>query len=136
MPENKYVIPDGMWNAARLAMTGGVYLEVNSQAEDTLRKVLHAAIWWLVENPIVPDEKQVEDMRHGYEMQASFGVTPIWAYAPIEWQRRMFLAPEPKMHPKLEMLINECQEAGWEKQHIETLRYVFNDAYQRGKEGR
>jgi len=95
--EKKYVVPD----AAKQYCRNVLHARWNYQAEpfpdinDTYWvnewALLEAFVCWLSENPIVPTDAQVEEMRIKL-----VPVHPHWANIVAEWQRRMFVAPEPK----------------------------------------
>ena len=88
----KIIIPEGMlkaaqYNAERQRYFGNpvVYVE--------------PALRWLSENPIVPNLEEVSEM---YKINRFHGIDkPLQVYGDIavEWQRRMFLAPNPPPDP-------------------------------------
>jgi hypothetical protein len=55
-------------------------------------KILEAALRWLSENPRVPTDAQIEDMKIKL-----VPVHPHWSNIVAEWQRRMFIAPDPEV---------------------------------------
>lgn len=61
--------------------------------------VLEAALRWLTANPIVPTEEQFQQMCRDYHNEFC-GEPPVGMtqghYLPVEWQRRMFIVPEPE----------------------------------------
>lgn len=61
--------------------------------ETRVREILQTSLAWLAENPIVPTEKQLSALSKGYPPRHE-ELRPLWFIA--EWQRRMFLAPEPE----------------------------------------
>lgn len=88
--DKKYVVPDGMRIAAG-GNTGGVDPEGY-----ILYLGLQGAIKWLSENPQMPTIKQLEEMWN--QIPESTANYPYWQKVRevmAEWQRRMFLAPEP-----------------------------------------
>jgi hypothetical protein len=102
MSEKRYVVPEGMLKAVMRQLNPNPSVVASSEAVavymDSLRGSLEAALRWLAENPIVPTEAQL------LKMQRERGLVPNgaldWTQAEtdwlIEWQRRMFLAPEPE----------------------------------------
>jgi hypothetical protein len=88
MSDRKIQVPDGMIDAVfhSQGMTAG--------HPATVRKNLEAAMRWLSENPIVPTEQQAWSMQDEYDsVKTKCSVQFFFA---VEWQRRMFLAPDPK----------------------------------------
>lgn len=126
MQDKKYLVPEGMLKAALAVPWSGRFTE----------DALLAAIHWLAENPIVPTPKQREALTLEYSntSHALEGTSHQTAWLMMEWPRRMFLAPEPQVHPMLVMLVKECEEAGWEREKVATLKGVFESAYRRGRE--
>jgi len=113
----KIVVPDGMLTAAMQA------IGIPEQYKQThqVNKALEAALRWLSENPIVPTldkfgPMQIDMRRSGLEC------TP-WNVA-IEWQRRMFLAPEETLPSELIDIIHGKNE--WSPADI-------LEAYRRGQ---
>jgi len=113
--------------------------------EDRVDSVLRAALGWLADNPIVPSSIDVTEM---VEARAAFDRPPIapFFYA-VEWQRRMFLAPEPEV-PKVSDEEREIIDA-WLKRYQKNgqrVGLVGNamagdliqelEAYRRGREGK
>ena len=88
--ESRIVIPDGMLKAAEDAVTfdassNGIYLAIEG------------ALRWLSENPIVPTRQNLEDMRTDWEDTPEQNAEKVVLFLIYEWQRRMFLAPEPEV---------------------------------------
>lgn len=81
--EKKYVVPEGMLEAASNGWS--------PVQDNALRTRLEAALKWLAENPILPDEKQIANM-------GKFGME-YWLVRTIcrRWIEDMFLAPEPEV---------------------------------------
>lgn len=88
--EKRYLVPEGMMKAGFDSLLP-VEREQPMTAYGTF---LEAALRWLAENPIVPTQEQNDAMfDSGGDVDESDG----WIqYAAVEWQRRMFLAPEPE----------------------------------------
>ena len=91
--ESRIVIPDGMLKAAVDAAWGGP-IHVGGGALAGI--VLEAALRWLSENPIVPTRQNLEDMRTDWEDTPEQNAEKVVLFLIYEWQRRMFLAPEPE----------------------------------------
>ena len=91
--EKKIAIPEGMLEAAVAA----VKIPVSGQlARNQTHDILEAALRWLSENPIEPTQKQSRKLYADVPQGLLVDEVPSW-YA-VEWQRRMFLAPEPEVH--------------------------------------
>jgi len=112
MSKKRYIVPDGMYRAADEAITkarGSSPHIMGGHARDV---ALEAAVRWLAENPIVPTVEQSKSL---IEYQSGFGFShdktipevrtvtmhgsTMRDYAmliAVEWQRRMFLSPEPQ----------------------------------------
>lgn len=84
----KIQIPPAMLKAAG-ASTNGVDPEGY-----LIYCMLEAALRWLAENPIVPTEQQAYDIAM-QKSQFQFDPWELVRWGAVEWQRRMFLAPEP-----------------------------------------
>lgn len=82
MTDKKYVVPDGMMDAASR----------HCDSLTLLHASLEAAIRWLAENPIMPTMDQLNEMFK--KIDTGNGGTYIPSYLQ-EWQRMMFLSPEP-----------------------------------------
>ena len=84
--EKKYVVPEGMLRAAEESMRpiGGIPFAY-------IDRILEVAVRWLAENPIAPTKAQRESLNE-WLCGARGGERRD---AVVEWQRRMFLAPEP-----------------------------------------
>ncbi len=91
MGEKKIVVPEDMIRAA----CKGTFVGQDIRWSPTVcHRILESAMRWLSENPIVPTEAQTDAMAGHFSSDDSlFGTFARW-FA-VEWQRRMFLAPEP-----------------------------------------
>ena len=87
----RVIVPEGMVKAAIFAWR--LHPIRGYPPEDAVCKAVEAALRWLSENPIVPTMEQATEMSDSGHPCVLDGV---W-YA-TEWQRRMFLAPEPEVH--------------------------------------
>jgi hypothetical protein len=118
----KVKIPEGMKKAA-----GSAIKDIDPKCF-LVYPALEAALLWLSDNPIVPTHSQVQDI-------ASSNVYHTHDIAKWieEWQRRMFLDPEPE--PELKDLLfdaNPFPNTGAKHRHDESVR----EAYRRGKEAK
>jgi hypothetical protein len=104
--ENNIVVPEGMLNAF-LRMEN----HIGSKWDDrVLREMLSSALRWLSENPIMPTKEQCLEMTTT-NRRATFG-TDGWEWlkhGATEWQRRMFLAPEPELNPVAKRILDSMR---------------------------
>jgi len=86
----KIVMPEGMLKAA-MDSRMETYGHIAGWSEGMCSQVLRAALRWLSENPMVPTDEQMHQLR-----ASSTATIPanLWRDVVVEWQRRMFLAPE------------------------------------------
>jgi hypothetical protein len=118
--EKKYVVPEGMLQCAVEAMKepGGSKFRSTEQWAAT---GLEAAIRWLAENPIVPTKEQIDQIDYFLDGEPNF----VESHA-VEWQRRMFLAPEPEAPDAVKDLYDEAPPGG-------TAQKAIIEAYRRGQ---
>lgn len=98
MGEKKIVVPEGMLKAIAHA-----YYDNERQGPSMLslyecNRIGEAALRWISENPIVPTKEQVEAIWNS--LPDARGAYPYWDKTCRvfgEWQRRMFLDPEPEV---------------------------------------
>ena len=107
----KIIVPDGMLKAMNSAFDNG---------RRTTSLLGEAALLWLSENPVVPTHDQFDAMRGTYR--------DICA----EWQRRMFLAPEPEVPEEVKDLLWDGQ-TGEDEEHNRKIIEAFN---RRGQKSR
>ena len=72
--------------------------------ENSIHVLLEAALYWLSDNPILPSIKQLNEIFT--KVDRGNGGTYIPAYLE-EWQRRMFLAPEPDVPEEIKDLLRQ-----------------------------
>jgi hypothetical protein len=126
MSEKRYVIPKGMLEAAIL-----------SHPFDTrtkfLPEMLEAALRWLSDNPIVPTAKQSAEL----ESLCRLNDEPMCMDAIFycsEWQRRMFLAPEPEVLTDIkDLLLSESAPQSHAYFRPDTYNQRIREAYRRGQ---
>jgi len=122
----KILVPDGMRYAAGAATKGVdpdgclIYLAI----EEALR--------WLIENPIAPTLEQTEAMRRLFR----YADEPLQVYCDVavEWQRRMFLAPEPEAPEEIKDLLLPNIEHGFFKPEILNKRMA--ECFRRGQQSK
>lgn len=137
MSERKYVVPEGMWDAAQAA-AAEVSLNGSNGSVEKVTRGLECALRWLAENPIVPSMEQVIDISKA-SIVDSHRVDLFVHYVCAEWQRRMFLAPEPRvsevvkdllwLDPPVDLLaVDDCGGAITQEANLRIL-----EAYRRGR---
>lgn len=131
MSEKKYVVPEGMLKAA----TSGIDAARHASTEQVywVKQGLLAAVQWLSEWPSVPDDYQIGEILKAKD-QFPFDAADWIRWGAVEWQRRMFLAPEPPTHPELQRWINDAKESGWDVVKITNMARLFERAYALGRE--
>jgi len=125
MGDKKIVVPEGMALDACKAWDKS-YFENHSQ-NDNIHAVLVAALRWLSDNPIEPDEDEVNMM---FSSEPNAQVQRVARQACVEWQRRMFLAPD--LDPSEDELRDLLHEDRWHKEIGDAIR----EAYRRGRKAR
>lgn len=137
MSEKKYVLPNGMERAAWDAMDA--HAKVHGPAVGcvlgsmcSLTAGLEAALRWLSENPITPTKQQLQ------EMYDSPGCPKEGTYVPVpyylcEWQRRMYLAPEPEVPEAVEDLMHKNRKPYTVDCTPEAQDQRILEAYRRGQ---
>lgn len=122
---SKIVVPDGMYLAAMKHQDSGIQCSAS----------LEAALLWLSENPVVPTLDQAISVASSIEPGRSADSLSVQCYA--EWQRRMFLAPDPD-DPIKDILYDESQvdHCGQVAVRPSRLNECLREAYRRGKESK
>jgi hypothetical protein len=107
MSDKRYIVPEGMLKAVSSAY-GELKYSQSFVLTEKIRLVLcEAAMRWLSENRTLPDEKVVRELLEDSLQYWFVGDTALKKEAALsihtrlndlwsEWQRRMFLAPEPE----------------------------------------
>lgn len=141
MGDRKYVVPTDMALAAWVEMSShakvhgrAVGCQVGSMC--SLDSGLQAAVKWLAENPIIPTHKQIQDIA-----DSNIYYTEMVAKWIAEWQRRMFLAPDPEIPEDIkDMLIpiRNMDEAHGRISGTTCAEYnhAIVDAYNRGRKSK
>ena len=140
--ENKIVVPEGMFEAGYKAAC----LVTNKSANSAVTMaVIEAALSHLKENPMVPTEVQGEQIYAGAcAFSDRYGKYKVTAAGYVqficeEWQRRMFLAPEPEVPKEIAdlMISVEGVAAAGPAQSIAAAVKELNaktiEAYRRGR---
>jgi hypothetical protein len=133
MKDKKYRVPEGLLKSAvanlihcwdRIPRS----TDYSSKQVQLAMAACEAGIGWLAENPIMPTMRQLNDMYK--KVDTGNGGTYIPAYL-AEWQRIMFLAPEPAIPEAVQDLLYDEFVATTEK-----INEAIIKAYRRGREGR
>ncbi len=120
MIERKFVVPEGGLKAVDKAISEARHRRKKHYGDDeliagTVRDITLASfIAWQSENPQVPTEDQVRLMKSDlrYRDGVDFDTLKLCA----EWQRRMYLAPEPE--------VSECRQEVFSKGYGSTKAIV------------
>ena len=96
--EKKIVVPAEMLKAAIPTFAADSYAD----AKGIATAILEAALYWLSENPMVPTAKQRDAVVKSATLNGQ--MTTNYACLMIEWQRHMFLAPEPEVPEEIRNL--------------------------------
>lgn len=132
MRNKKIIVPDEMLKAAQIEAQDWLAYD----APQT-RKLLEAALRQLSEHPIVPTDEQLADIRSSVRMEIprdSRGFVDgskdmLWPWFKSileEWQRRMFLAPEPEVPEAIKDLMRDYDREG-------SIGSLIVEAYRRGQ---
>jgi hypothetical protein len=82
---------------------------------------------WLSKNPILPTEEQAQYM---YDGKNGLGHSATIQYCMTEWQRLMFLAPEPKVPEEIKDLLYEKKRCDlW----ADETNFHIQEAFRRGQ---
>ncbi len=140
MDERKIVVPEGMLKAAwhaQLPADNPTYEwdEGDELSKKSYRRVFEAALRWLLENPIVPSETDVIILAD-VSLRAGDDRNKQVQDVAVEWQRRMFLAPEPEVPEEIKDLLatpiptanNPCAVM-----EIKNVNEKIIEVYRRGK---
>ena len=111
MNDPKIKVPEGMlkaaFNGAGKTVQGCPWQEIAAAS-------VEAALLWMSENPIVPTTSQAEVVRDAVDKVMEHGkgrllngsmVSDGVIETCVEWQRRMFLAPEPEVPEEIKDLL-------------------------------
>lgn len=120
MTEKKIKVPEGMLKAAVAE-----WYVATGERDFCIRMILEAALRWLSENPIVPDDEQCLQLWRG---SAGADTTADCTRNTVSnWQRRMFLAP-----PESEMIGAETLEHFCSR--FQTIGEAVSEAFRIGQD--
>ena len=125
-------IPEGMLKAAHEKAFVGMGTSITE-------RILEAALRWLSENPIVPTDEQIDRIHREANPSAETAIGRHWEIRNwlIEWQRRIFLAPEPEIPEEVKDLLYRHPKGlsdGFVS--MDTADENTIEAYRRGQQSR
>lgn len=104
MSEKQYEVPEKMLEAAmRASLDAGLPIGPSTE----LKIPIEAALRWLSENPITPSTQQWSELYH-----SSPSMTGRQRAA--EWQRRMFIKPEPQEPEELQKILHRTCKGNYD----------------------
>lgn len=128
MSEKRYVVPEGMVQAGATGWLAARGEDGKLNPMDVSRSVLIEALRWWSENPMVPTDQQLQEMRQAIPRN---GLT-YDSWVAVEWQRRCFLAPEPEVTEAVKDLLLE--KSAWISDIlVNTVNRDLLEAYRRGQ---
>ena len=126
MGEKRVVVPEGMYDAAMKYQDSGIQCGA----------ALEAALRWLSENPIVPSVEQCDAIRDVLGPREDLMQWQVKEVA-FEWQRRIFLAPEPNPLDDLYIFPNQFIPVDLKVDiSANDVNVRINEAYRRGQQSR
>jgi len=142
--EKKIVVPKGMIEAVidHHPSKGALQSDPDMLSTDTVTAVLEAAIRWMIENPIVPSTKDADKLwREAHTLSADSKTGHAGKDMLIEWQRMMFLAPEPEVPEEVKDLMSKyadpkLQTDGLLRAMARGHNEDIIEAYRRGQKSR
>ena len=107
----KYVVPEGGLKAAVLSARSGRWNANPGNAtwvenpEGFISDAITAFIAWQSGNPIVPTRNQAFEILQRFKVESNGCHSFRIADALVEWQRRMYLSPEPEVPKEVKDLL-------------------------------
>jgi hypothetical protein len=136
---DKIKVPKGMLTAASLSTVKNN--DFGEGAMDEIRRyykewpglegVLKASLEWLAENPIVPTEEQAKALTKELDAPYPSLFSIWWPMAFKEWQRQIFLEPEPEVPEVIKDLMYTKHDIS---PPFERHNNLVIEAYNRGRE--
>jgi hypothetical protein len=138
MTEKRYVAPEGMlkaaidaqWNESGAHPSARKILAAEEAVKSCVKAGLEAALRWLSENPIVPTDGETKRIWRDTGLCNEVDDSELQCIA-AEWQRRMFLAPEPEVSEEIKDLLLPNIECGFFKPEVVNERMI--ECYRRGQ---
>jgi hypothetical protein len=133
MSEIKYIVPQGMLDAARKELSD-VGFRKDVICYDAER-MLEAALRWLSENPIVPNDEQAQCLWISQILEGNtYSDQELARFCVVDWQRCMFLAPpEPDQLEEIEDLLWRNKVITPSDETIEENDRRIVEAFRRGQ---
>jgi hypothetical protein len=130
MGEKKIVVPTGMLKAAMNSIQPSVLV-------GTISVSLKAALLWLSENPPVPTFRTVDECGSA-GMCSADGLDGEFCRTKdvIEWQRLMFVAPEPEVLEEIKDLMLSQQSHPKLEGFKDELNLRMIEAFRRGQKAK
>ena len=138
----KIVVPEGMLNVISAALTNNCLIAPSMDRRETLvqSRLLGAQICqWLSENPIRPTLDQQFALHDAwpksliYEENSPHPIQDQIFFSVVEWQRRMFLAPEPEVPEEVRDLLWRNRAITPADESVEESDRRIIEAYRRGQ---
>ena len=138
--DGKILIPEGMLKAAT------AHVDMKTQTGDAvfhnIKTGLEAALLWLSKNPIVPTYEQIESLLKicVQNVPGKNGMTLYQKEFCKEWQRIMFLSPDPEVPEEIkDLLYCEQDRIGIHGDPVHASKLIWEsdrraiEAYHRGQ---
>ena len=124
--ETKIQVPEGMLKAIRGRYVGN---------DNCGRYILEAALCWLSENPIVPTDGEAKAIWRDTGLCNEVDDDELRCIV-VEWQRRMFLAPEPEVPSEIRDIDAWITVYLGSHPEIENIRRNFLLTFRRGQQSK
>ena len=129
MREKKYVVPQGMLDAAYQYCPA-------SFAMPAVRSMLESSLRWLSENPVVPTVEESKELWRTSGAAVELTESKRASIYATEWQRRMFLVEEDRVPEEIkDMLLGISEELNPTVTGNEHNAAVI-EAYRRGQKSK
>ena len=127
----KIIVPEFVLKAASDAWNA------TKTGDRVTHNIAEAALCWLSENPIVPTQQQASEMWQVYVGLRGNAVDSI-AGCMAEWQRRMFITPEPEVPEEVkDLLLDEnIPTADYSRPTRDYYNTQILEAFRRGQKSK
>lgn len=139
MSKKKIVVPKGMLEAA---LDGPGIESVKETRRLYVEACIEASMRWLSENPIVPSDDQRDEIICAWDKfgRLQEGSGDFFRWSLIEWQRRMFLAPEPDVPEAFKEavigILDQINQNALAPSNAVPQLHAALEAYRRGQKSR
>ena len=133
MSETKIQVPEGMLKAAAVPGVNGLLIDdtpIAIRVKD-IERILEAALSWLSENPTSPTGRQIQEMSDNLTARSAYHSVEDFCR---EWQRCMFLMPEPEVPEAIKDLVPELDKVRM-AYDLKPVQDLMIEAYHRGTRG-